>query len=161
VRALAGAVAALLLLTACSGGSSAASGKSLNGDFEKLAGGQTSFENYRGRPVVVNFFSSTCIPCQTEMPALEKTKQQLGDQVAFIGMDVTDSAETGRAFAASTGVTWDLGRDPDASIMQGLGGIYLPTTAIADGTGKVVWMHTGAVNVDDVTTQLREHHLIR
>ena len=160
VRALAGAMAALLLLVSACSGDGSGSGATLKGDYERLYGGEASFESYRGKPVVVNFFSSTCVPCQTEMPALEQTKQQLGDKVAFVGMDVNDTVGAGRAFAASTGVTWDLGRDTDASIMQGLGGVYLPTTAIADGNGKVVWLHTGVIDVADVTTQLRDHHLI-
>jgi thiol-disulfide isomerase/thioredoxin len=150
---------AVVLLGACSGGSSG-SGKALDGNFEKLSGGQASFADYRGKPVVVNFFSSTCVPCQTEMPALEKTKQQLGDQVRFLGMDVNDTVSSGQAFAEATGVTWDLARDPSGSILQGLGGTVLPTTVVADGNGKVVWLHVGAVDVDDVTGQLREHHLI-
>src|SRR5262245_35141388 len=106
VRRLAVMITAALVLGACSGGSSG-SGKALDGTFEKLLGGQASFADYRGKPVVVNFFSSTCVPCQTEMPALEKTKQQLADQVQFIGMDVNDTVEAGQAFAESTGVTWD------------------------------------------------------
>ena len=148
----------LCLLVSLAG--SARAQQFVNGSFEKLYGGQASFEDYRGRPTVVNWFSSTCIPCQTEMPALEQTKQQLADQVAFIGMDVNDTVEAGRAFAEATRVTWDLGRDPNSAIMQEAGGTLLPTTAILDRDGTIIWLHAGAVDTGDVAAQLRDHHLI-
>src|SRR5439155_5683524 len=139
---------AVLVLAACGGGGSgSASGKTLSGSFERLYGGQASFDDYRGRGTVVNFFSSTCVPCQTEMPALEAAKQQVGGQVAFVGMDVQDTVEAGRAFAEAVKVTWDLGRDPDASLMTGFGGLVLPTTVIADRDGTIVWLHSGPVDV--------------
>ena len=62
------ACALLLVLTACGGGGS--SNKTLDASFTRFDGSQASIGDYRGRPVVVNFFSSTCVPCQTEMPAL-------------------------------------------------------------------------------------------
>src|SRR5262249_36695053 len=139
-------------LGACSGASSnAANGKTLQGSFERLDGGRSDLATYRGKPTVVNFFSSTCVPCQTEMPALERAHQQLGDKVSFVGMDVQDTVEGGKSFVDATEVTYDVGRDPNGAILQDLDGVLmLPTTAIADANGKIVWLHTGALNSTDI-----------
>lgn len=152
------ACALLVVLTACSGGGS--SNKTLDASFTRFDGSQASFRDYRGKPVVVNFFSSTCVPCQTEMPALEQVHRKAGAQIAFLGLDVQDTVASGKAFVESVGVTWDMGRDPDASILQSLGGTALPTTVVLDANGKIVYQHLGKLEVDDLSKQLRQRGFI-
>ena len=153
-------VTTLVALAACSGGGT--SDKPLDATFRRFDGSTTSFAAYRGKPVVVNFFSSTCVPCQSEMPALERVHQTLGDQVTFLGMDVQDTVEGGKAFVETVGITWELGRDPDAAVLQGVvRGTGLPTTVVLDRDGKIVFTHLGQLDVDGLTQQLRDHHLIK
>ena len=156
-------VAALAIVVAgCSGGGgeSGRPGQPLNDSFPRLDGTTASFADYRGTPVVVNFFSSTCHPCLTEMPALEQVHQQLGSQVRFLGMNAEDTVDDGKAIVAQTGVTWDIGRDPNDELLQRLGGIGLPTTFLLDRDGRVVFSHTGALTADDLQKALRDHKLI-
>ena len=154
-------VVAALVITACSSGGRGQGAGPLDATFKRFDGTTGTFAEYRGKPVVMNFFSSTCIPCQTEMPALEKVHQTLGDQVTFLGMDVQDTVEGGKAFVQTVGITWELGRDPAAAILQDeLKAAKLPTTALLDRAGNVVLVHEGPLDVSTLTTQLREHHLI-
>src|SRR5438067_696568 len=114
------AVAAVVsTVAACSGGGGGRAGGPIDATFKRFDGTTGTIAEYRGKPVVMNFFSSTCIPCQQEMPALERVHQTLGDQVTFLGMDVQDTADGGKAFVQTVGITWELGRDPDATILQG------------------------------------------
>ena len=146
---------------ACSSSSGPSFGV-IDAPFKRFDGTTGTLAEYRGKPVVMNFFSSTCIPCQTEMPALEKVHQNLGDQVTFLGMDVQDTVEGGQAFVKTVGITWELGRDPTATIMQEqLKATRLPTTALLDRNGKVVLVHEGALDVDKLTGELRDHKLIQ
>jgi thiol-disulfide isomerase/thioredoxin len=155
------AALALVLVVSCSSGSS--SGKVADATFTRFDGTSANFTDYRGKPVVVNFFSSTCPPCVTEMPALEQVHKSLGDQVTFLGLDVQDTVEGGKAFIQTVGITWELGRDPDASILQGvMGGVALPTTVFLDGQGRIVFSKLGKLDQPDQLTQLlRDHHLIK
>jgi thiol-disulfide isomerase/thioredoxin len=148
------ACALLVVLAACSGGSSP---KTLDASFTRFDGSQASTRDYRGKPLLVNFFSSTCVPCQTEMPALEQVHRKEGAAIAFLGLDVQDTVASGKAFVETTGVTYDMGRDPDASILQGLGGTALPTTVLLDANGKIVYQHLGKLDVDELDKQLRQH----
>ena len=156
------AVAAVVsTVAACSGGGGGRAGGPIDATFKRFDGTTGTIAEYRGKPVVMNFFSSTCIPCQQEMPALERVHQTLGDQVTFLGMDVQDTADGGKAFVQTVGITWELGRDPDATILQGaVGGTALPTTVVLDRSGNVVYRHLGAVDVGGLTGQLRDHKLI-
>jgi thiol-disulfide isomerase/thioredoxin len=162
LRRCALAALALVVLISCSSSSGARPGRPIDADFKRFDGTAGNFKEFRGRPVLVNFFSSTCPPCITEMPALEQAHLQLGDQVVFLGIDVNDTVEGGRAFIASTGITWELGRDPDLSLLQGvMGGVALPTTVILDAEGRIAYSHLGRLDEPGEVTQiLRDHHLI-
>ena len=49
------------------------------------------------RPVVLNFWSSTCVPCLNEMPAIEQVHDELDGKVTVVGIDVTDTEDAGTA----------------------------------------------------------------
>ncbi len=100
--------------------------------FELLGRRELTSEQLAGKPLVVNFWSSTCAPCRAEMPDLEAVYQDLGDEVAFLGVDVTDTEQAGAEMVRSTGVTYPNARDPKAEIMGSYGGIALPRTVLVD-----------------------------
>jgi len=151
---------ALIALVACTSDSSGHE-NAIDATFQRFDGGTGSIAQYRGKPVVMNFFSSTCIPCRTEMPAFEQVHRTVGDSVVFLGMNVQDTVEGGKAFAESVGITWELGRDPNAAILQGkFGGVGLPTTAVLDRDGRTVFVRLGTLDSAELTKQLRDHHLI-
>lgn len=113
-----------------------------------------------GTPVVVNFWSSTCIPCLNEMPALEEVNQRFGDDLTIVGIDVTDTVEDGVAMVDKTGVTYRNARDPRGEIFAVYGGIALPRTVLIDGDGVVVDTHSGELDAQELTELLREHGLV-
>lgn len=121
-----------------------------------LAEGEVAFADYAGRPVVVNFFASTCVPCVTEMPALEEVKQSLGDEVAFVGVATNDPVDDALALVERTGVTWDLARDPRGELIVAVGGVGLPTTLLVDAEGRIVETHLGEIEADELRGLLRD-----
>src|SRR6187455_692609 len=93
--ALIAAVAVYVLLAPSSGGDDTSQDQiQLEKDptagvaYTTFAGDEVSIGAHRGTPLVVNFFSKDCVPCITEMPALEQVHQTLGDQVEFLGLAV-------------------------------------------------------------------------
>ena len=115
-------------------------------DLDGFGGPGFRFGDLRGRPVVINFFSSTCVPCNTEMPELERAHRDLGDSVAFVGVDVLDSVESGNAMVERTRITWRLTRDPRGDLLTALGGVGLPTTLVADSEGTIRSVHIGQID---------------
>ena len=114
--------------------------------FALLDGGRSSLAELRGKPVVLNFWATTCAPCIKEMPAIEAVHQALGDRVTFVGMDVRDSVSGGQEFVKRTGVTYMIGRDPSGDIFTSFDAVNLPTTVLVDAKGTVVATHTGALD---------------
>jgi thiol-disulfide isomerase/thioredoxin len=165
-RAAASCLLGALVLTACVGGSSTAAVRLPPGQvaaataltYERFEGGTTSLDAYAGRPVVLNFFASWCVPCITEMPDFEAAHQLLGDRVAMVGINVMDRPADGEAVVARTGVTYDLGRDPEAALFNAFGTLGMPTTLFLRPDGTVAASHTGALTrrqlLDRIRTEL-------
>jgi thiol-disulfide isomerase/thioredoxin len=111
----------------------------------------------QGTPTLVNFFSSTCTPCITEMPALEEVYQELGgDQLAFLGLAVADRAEPAQELVEATGVTYPTAQDPENAVFDALGGVVLPTTVLLDASGEVVATRHGELDADELRTFLAD-----
>src|SRR5579862_4297946 len=72
-----------------------------------------SLADFRGKPLVVNFWASWCYPCQTEMPVLEAAYRSGHGAVQFLGVDADDTRSSARAFLAKVHVTYPLVFMPD------------------------------------------------
>jgi thiol-disulfide isomerase/thioredoxin len=115
---------------------------------------QTVAQHYAGKPLVINFWSSTCAPCVTEMPAFQQVHEQFGDKVAFLGLDVTDAEDSGQAMLDKTHVQYDVGRDPQGDALISLGGSVLPTTVLVGADGTVKLVHAGEFSGDDLAAAI-------
>ncbi|MGH8873186.1 MAG: TlpA family protein disulfide reductase [Acidimicrobiia bacterium] len=89
-----------------------------------------------GRPVVLNFWASWCIPCRVEMPAIDAVAGQRPD-ILFIGVAVKDTETAARAFADEVGVGYPLGYDPDGTILEKYPILGLPATWYITSDGMV------------------------
>ena len=114
------------------------------------------FTSIYGTPTVVNFFASTCVPCITEMPAFEQVHQDLGDAVAFLGLAVTDRPEDALDLIEQTGISYATAQDKDGSVMNALGGSFLPTTVLLAADGTIVATHTGQLTAAELRTLIAE-----
>jgi thiol-disulfide isomerase/thioredoxin len=125
--------------------------------FELLGGGLGSLRDHAGTPMVVNLWYSRCVPCRTEMPALQSVHQQLGDRIAFVGLAVRDSPGAARDFVQETGVTYDIGLDRTGSLATDLGVVTFPTTYLVDGHGEIVATHAGKLTAPQLQKLIAEH----
>jgi len=118
-----------------------------------------TLDDWKGSPVVLNFFASWCSPCIEEMPDLEEVSQEYTDTVTFVGMNTSDTLEDGQRIADQTGVTYTLTRDPDGSVLRAFDGLAMPTTIFLDAEGQVVRRHSGRITADELR-QIIEQDLL-
>ena len=107
--------------------------------------GSTNDLSANSKPLLINVWSSTCVPCVSEMPALEKVWQANRNDIDILGLDYLEPPELGQAMADRTGVTYPLGRDVKGSILRSLGGIGLPYTVLVSSNGTILATHSGAL----------------
>jgi thiol-disulfide isomerase/thioredoxin len=110
-----------------------------------------------GRPLVINFWSSQCIPCVTEMPALEQTYQANRSSVDFLGLQVAELAAPGTKMIERTGITYPTGRDTSAAVFRAFGGVGLPRTVIVRADGTIAYVHAGALTEAELQQAIDEN----
>jgi len=139
-------VAVVGLLVAANGETGAGAKRDLAGTaLEMSDGSQASLGDYRGRPLVVNLFASYCPEGAVEMQALEEAHEQLGDQVAFLGVNVQDTPEGRQSMLDATGITYDVAVDETGDVFTALGAVTMPSTVFIDADGRVADVHGGAL----------------
>jgi cytochrome c biogenesis protein CcmG, thiol:disulfide interchange protein DsbE len=109
----------------------------------------------RGRPTVVNLWATWCLPCQREMPALQRVHERLGDQVRFVGVDTRDDDAGAVAFLRAVGVTYSQAVDPDGDLLRRLRIPGLPVTVLLDREGRVAYRKVGPITESGLTAQIR------
>ena len=111
-----------------------------------------SLSDFRGKPVVLNFWSSRCGPCQSEMPDFQKVFLELGDDVQFLMVNVTDgywdTVQSASAFIQKNGYTCPVFYDTDRSAAVTYGISSLPTSLFFDSEGSLVAYAVGAIKLD-------------
>ena len=112
-----------------------------------LDGDQVSIDDYRGRWVVLNFFASWCVPCQTEHPqlaAFDAAHRAEGDAV-LLGVTFDNKSDDARAFFEENGGDWPVIDDPENSIGVAYGVAQVPETFVIAPNGTVVHRFAGEV----------------
>jgi cytochrome c biogenesis protein CcmG/thiol:disulfide interchange protein DsbE len=111
------------------------------------ARGELDLAALRGQPVVVNFWASWCQPCRDEAPLLERFAAEYGPRgVAFVGVNVWDSADKARAFLDEFGVSYVNGVDARGSAAVDYGLTGLPETFFIDRQGQIVGKFVGPIS---------------
>jgi cytochrome c biogenesis protein CcmG/thiol:disulfide interchange protein DsbE len=100
----------------------------------------------RGRPVVVNFWGPTCVPCRTEFPLLaRKATEHAADGLVIVGVLTDDPIEPARAFAAANGATWPTVIDPGARLKAAYRVLGRPQSFFVDRNGILQSIQIGEV----------------
>jgi thiol-disulfide isomerase/thioredoxin len=121
-----------------------------------LSDGAIDLAKLRGSPVVLNVWSSSCIPCRGEARVLQSEWERYGPRgVLFLGLNVQDSAQAAKRFRSTFGVTYPAAAEKEAETAKGLGATSVPETFFLSESGKVVDHVVGAVSLADVELGIR------
>ena len=116
----------------------------------------TSFDlaGLRGKPVVVNFWGPSCVPCRDEFPLLEaKSAQHAADGLTIVGVLTDDPVEPARDFVAEYGGGWPTVIDPDKKIKGAYRVAARPQTYFVDRTGIIRSIQVGELTDADFERQ--------
>jgi thiol-disulfide isomerase/thioredoxin len=124
-----------------------------------VTGKQVPLAQYKGKPLVVNFWATWCPPCVDEMPELNALQQELGvEKVRIVGIGI-DSPSNIADFAEKQKISYPL-------LVAGMGGTELsrqlgnkagglPFTVMFDAQGKVRKQYLGRLKMDDLRRDLQ------
>ena len=124
-----------------------------------LDGGTLDLADLAGRVVVLNTWASWCAPCRAEVPILVDAALERGDEVAFVGLNVSDEQAAATAFVAETGMDYPSIVDPTGALLATIPGVpakSLPSTVILDEQGRIAARVIGEVTAEGLTSILDE-----
>ena len=105
---------------------------------QTVDGGSVALSDLRGRPVIVNFWASWCVPCREEFPLLRQARERhRSDGLEILGIIHDDGPQAAAAFADRYDAEWPLLLDPDDAVWQAYHGALLPITYYVDRRGIV------------------------
>ena len=125
-----------------------------------LKGAPHKLADYRGKPVVLNFWATWCVPCAAEMPLLSEMQKRYQGRVLFIAASIDDDdlkpqieafikKHQGDALTVMMGATLDS--LDDFGVNQGM-----PGTVFIDAEGNIVDRVSGALKRQDLQKRLRK-----
>jgi cytochrome c biogenesis protein CcmG, thiol:disulfide interchange protein DsbE len=121
--------------------------------------GDVRLADFRGRPVIVNFWASWCNPCREEFPLLQQAlRDHRSERLAVIGVTFRDIPDDSRDFVSQMKATWKQAIDDDQAVAKAYGVRSIPLTFFvrADGTiaARVFGFTTEAALADPLTKLL-------
>jgi cytochrome c biogenesis protein CcmG/thiol:disulfide interchange protein DsbE len=112
----------------------------------RLTDGQLDLAELRGRPVVVNFWASWCIPCRDEAPILNASARAHAGEVVFLGIDVQDLKSDALAFSREFDTPYVSVRDRGNGTYEDYGLTGVPETYYLDRGGHIIAHTPGAIS---------------
>ena len=126
-----------------------------------MDGGETvTLQGLRGRPVVMNFWASWCVPCAAEHRVLEAGARRYAQDAVFLGVVFEDTEANARGFLrrhGGGGVRQLL--DPRSATAVDFGVAGVPETYFIDAEGVIRGKHVGPIDPQTLAQRVRELQL--
>ena len=123
-----------------------------------LEGRDVRLADFKGRPLVLNFWATYCGPCKTEIPIFVELVEKYREQkLAILGISVDDSLEDLRPFAAQYKMNYPvlvgLGHDEMMEAYEAV--MFIPVTWFVRPDGTVALKHPGSASKAWFEQQIR------
>ena len=113
-------------------------------------GNAVSLSEFIGKPTIVNFWASWCGPCKMEMPDFDEKYKELGEEINFLMVNMTDGAqetiEKAKAFVEESGYSFPVYYDTDLDAAMTYGVSSIPSTFFIDAEGHAVAWAQGMID---------------
>ena len=127
-----------------------------------LDGIPVSLSDFFGKPIVLNFWASWCGPCKRELPDFQEVYDEVGSDVQFLIVNMTDGSretvESASAYLVDQCYTFPAYYDTQFSAAMAYGVSAIPCTYFIDAQGCAMARSTGAI---DAQTLLKGISLIQ
>lgn len=114
-------------------------------------GNEVKLSDYRGQPVVLNFWATWCYYCKVEMPDFDKAYEKYPD-VQFLMVNATDGAQetmdSARKYIKQEGFRFDVFFDTNLEAVNAYYVSGLPSTFFIDKNGNLVTRSSGMLDLE-------------
>ena len=110
--------------------------------FSSFDGERLLLSDLRGRPVLLNFWASWCIPCRKEMPLMELAlREHAGDRLAVVAVNYGERIGPAEGFLERLNIElngFTFAYDPEQAVARRYGILGLPVTYFVDAQGVII-----------------------
>lgn len=122
-------------------------------------GNDVLLSSFKGKPVIVNFWTSWCSYCKTEMPRFEEAYKKYGDQIQFIMLDAVRSEKNpndGKLFIENSAYTFPVFYDMEGKAMTLYAIRGFPATFFIDKDGNIVERAIGELSSEKLEENIQK-----
>lgn len=113
-------------------------------------GATLTLADFKGKPVLLNFWASWCGPCASEMPDIQSAWEEHGNDVEFVIVNMTDmngeTEQSAKAFLAENNYTFPCYFDANNSAATAFGVSSIPQTYLINAEGNIIGAYMGAMD---------------
>jgi cytochrome c biogenesis protein CcmG, thiol:disulfide interchange protein DsbE len=102
--------------------------------------------DFKGRPVVINFWATWCTPCREEMPLFEKYAQKTEGRLVWLGVNEEEGIEIVTQFVQELELSFPILLDSDGRAAQSYYVRSFPATFFVDAEGMLRAQHLGQLS---------------
>ena len=117
-------------------------------------GNTVKLSDFRGKPVVLNFWATWCPPCKAELPDFDEAAAAYGDEVTFLMVNLTDGSRDTvsgvKAFVSDNGYTFPVYFDTTYSAANAYRVSSIPTTYLINEAGEIVGYKVGMMTASEL-----------
>ena len=121
---------------------------------DDLEGNPHKLSDFRGKPVVLNFWASWCGPCKREMPDFDAAYKKYGEDIHFVMVNLTDgyqeTKDSASGFIANSGYSFPVFYDTDMDAARVYGVNSVPITFFINSSGAIVLYGAGALTAENL-----------
>lgn len=115
-------------------------------------GKEVRLSDFFGKPIVLNFWASWCGPCKMEMPDFNDKYLEMGEEIHFLMINMTDgyreTVDIASTFIQTQGYTFPVYYDTAGNASMTYGVYSLPTTFFIDADGHPIAQAVGAIDAE-------------
>ena len=114
-------------------------------------GNSVALSDFKGKPVIINFWASWCTSCQSGMPDFDTAFQLYGEEIQFMMVNMTDgnreTVESAKACIADAGYAFPLFFDTEYSAAMAYNVTSIPATYLVNADGNLVAYGIGPLDL--------------
>jgi cytochrome c biogenesis protein CcmG, thiol:disulfide interchange protein DsbE len=110
----------------------------------------------RGKPALINFWASWCVPCREEAPHLARFERDMKGRAQLVGVDFQDAKSDALAFVREFRWRFPNMHDPAGALAARYGIAGLPTTYVLDRRGRIVRALTGPQTLEGLVRAVED-----
>jgi peroxiredoxin len=113
--------------------------------FQTPEGELASLSDFRGQPVVLNFWATWCNPCRIEMPYLQQIYEEWqGEGLVLLAINLADDADDVASFLENYHLSFPVLIDTNLEVGICYYAISIPITFFIDENGIIQYIKVGA-----------------